>query len=104
MLAEELALPICTVIVILKRKEMGKRIIWGREEVYRCVPMESNVCLRDSIYLEHLSSSHTSSFLHVFQWLKHGARASGFNSASMKAQKHVPRPQKEVQSSVLLMP
>lgn len=25
-----------------------------------------------SVYLEHLSSSHASSFLHVFQWLKHG--------------------------------
>lgn len=51
---------------------MGKRIIWGRDMVYRCVPIESNVCLRDNIYLEHLSSSHASSFLHVFQWLKYG--------------------------------
>lgn len=52
--------------------------------VYGYVPIKSKICLRDSICLEHLSSSLISSFLHVFQWLKHGTRTSGFNSASMK--------------------
>lgn len=71
--------------------------------MYRCVPMESNVCLRDNICL-----SGTSVFISHFLFspcisvVKAWARASGFNSASMNAQKHVPHPQKEVQSSVLL--
>lgn len=52
--------------------------------VYGYVPIKSRICHRDNIYLKHLSLSLTSSFLHIFQWLNHRTRASGFNSASMK--------------------
>lgn len=64
--------------------------------VYRCVPIESNVCLRDNICL-----SGTSVFISHFLFspcisvVKAWARASGFNSASMNAQKHIPHPQKK---------